>query len=221
MKMNAEKYVNRIIKSLKCSGKKKAEIKQQLLSDIGVRMDSGEAWEPIMQSMGTPKEVSEEFNQNLSEDEKRAYKKKKIFRTTAIIAAVILAVLLLLALILRWMLPKFSEIGSSGIFSEEIIEEKTKNVILLLNQDDFEALRADAIGEMKPILTPEKINQARTFVSDDWGEMDSIGNVYSYEVRQRGKVYAMAQVSVSYENTNATFTLMFNEDMKLAGLYMK
>lgn len=33
--------------------------------------------------------------------------------------------------------------------------------------------------------------------------------------------YVVGQVTVNYENTNVTYTITFDEDLKLAGLYMK
>ena len=43
--MTAEQYVNRIGKKIKCSGKKKKEIKRQILSDVLVAMENGETVE--------------------------------------------------------------------------------------------------------------------------------------------------------------------------------
>ena len=40
--MDAKKYVNAIVRKIKCDGKKKKEIKKQLLTDIHVRMKQGE-----------------------------------------------------------------------------------------------------------------------------------------------------------------------------------
>lgn len=219
--MSAEKYVNLILKNVKCSKKKGTEIKEQLLSDIYMRMDKGEEWDSIMQSMGTPEEISDEFNQNLSEDEKKAYKKRKTVKIIVFITAAILIVLLALVSYIRWTLPKTSVLGSSGIFSQGIVEEKTKNVILLLNQNDFDALQADSTDVMQPLLTLENIGHARALTSDDWGQMESIGTIYSCEFRQRGQIFATVQVSVSYENVNVIYTITFDKEMKLAGLYMR
>ena len=41
------------------------------------------------------------------------------------------------------------------------------------------------------------------------------------EIRQRGQRYAVVQVAVMYENVEVTYTITFDENMKLAGLYMK
>ena len=41
------------------------------------------------------------------------------------------------------------------------------------------------------------------------------------EIRQNGQRYVVVQVAVTYENVNVTYTITFDENMKLAGLYMK
>ena len=64
--MNAKKYVNAIVRKIKCNGKKKKEIKKQLLMDINMRMKQGERLEEIISQMGTVKEIADGFNENIS-----------------------------------------------------------------------------------------------------------------------------------------------------------
>ncbi|MDE6748715.1 MAG: DUF3887 domain-containing protein [Lachnospiraceae bacterium] len=219
--MNAEKYVNDIIKNVKCSKIKKSEIREQLLSDIHVRMDNGETLELIMEDMGTPGEISEEFNQNLTESEKKAYKKRKIIKIAISITAVILIILLSAISYVRWLLPKVSEMGSSGIFSQEVVEEKAKDIVMLLDQNDFDSLKAESIEEMQAILVPESFEEPRNLIGDDWGQMESFGTIYTFEFKQQGQTFVMAQVNVSYENVKVIYSITFDKDMKLAGIYMR
>lgn len=219
--MNAEKYVNDIIKNVKCSKGKKSEIREQLLSDIHMRMDNGESLDLIMGDMGKPGEISEEFNQNLTEEEKKAYKKRKILKITGSITVVIFIVLLSLISYIRWLFPQASEMGSSGIFSQEIVEEKAKEIILLLDQNDFDALKATAIENIQAALVPETFEQTKKSIGNDWGQLETFGKIYTCELKQQGQTFATAQVSVSYENVNVTYTITFDKEMKLAGIYLK
>ena len=41
------------------------------------------------------------------------------------------------------------------------------------------------------------------------------------EINQRGQKFAIAQLNVSYENISVTYTLTFDDKMKLAGFYIK
>lgn len=215
--MNAEKYVNQIVKKVKCSHKKRIEIKQQLLSDILAREKSGEALEQIIDDMGTPKEIAEEFNQNLSKEERKAYTKAVVLKWISIAA---LVVLLLIAYV-WWAIPKYSEFGSSGRFSQSVVEEKAKDVIDLLNQNDYDTLQGMSEDRMKTVLTQETMDKAKTMVNNDWGSMQGIGTVYTAEFKQSGKLYAIAQVGVTYENVDVIYTISFDEDMELAGVFMR
>ena len=58
-------------------------------------------------------------------------------------------------------------------------------------------------------------------VFDDWGKQVSIGKTYTAEITQMGKKSAVIEVHVEYENTTVIYTLSFNDDMMLQGLFMK
>lgn len=219
--MNAEKYVNGIIKNVKCSKGKKSEIREQLLSDIHMRMDNGESLDLIMEDMGTPGEISEEFNQNLTEGEKKAYKKRKIIKIIVSITVVIFIVLLSLISYIMWLFPQASEMGNSGFFTQEIVEEKTKEVILLLDQNDFDSLKAASIEKIRGQLVPEAFEQVKKTIGDNWGALESFGKIYTCELKQQGQTFVTAQVSVSYENVNVTYTITFDKEMMVAGIYLK
>ena len=215
--MTAEQYVNRIGKKIKCSGKRKKEIKRQILSDVLVAMENGETLDSIMEHMGSIDEVAFEFNQNLSKEEQKNY--VRVRKRNRILF--ILGIVIVLFGLIYWMSPKTTEIGSSGVFEKDAVESRTKWVIEKLDNNDFETLEAESIGEMKKALNPEVIEDARGQVGSDWGEVQSFGNFYMSEIRQNGQRYAAVQVAVTYENVNVIYTITFDENMKLAGLYMK
>lgn len=215
--MNAEKYANSIVKKIKCSRKKRAEIRKQILSDISIHTQNGEPLETIMDSMGTPEEIAGEFNRDLSEGERKAYKTGRIVK----IILAILAMLFLLAGYAWWIFPKASEIGSSGKFTQEALEDKVTSVILLLDQNDFETLKMDASVEMQSVLEQESIDKARAVIGGDWGAMQAVGTIYAQEVKQHGKLYAVTQTVVIYSNVDVVYTISFDENMKLAGIYIK
>lgn len=215
--MEAEKYVGEIVKKVKCTKTKKMEIKKQLLSDISMRMEAGELLGEIMESMGTAAEIAEDFSQNLSEADKKAYTRKKI----GTIAAVIALVLLVLCLYVWWIIPKAADISGDARFSQEEINAQVEAVIEILNQDDYDSLQAIAIDELKAMLNQEVVGGAKDSISEDWGKMQSIGNIYIGGIRQKGKLLIVTQTDAIYENVSVVYTISFDEDMKVAGLYMR
>ncbi|MCI9541616.1 MAG: hypothetical protein HFG39_11290 [Lachnospiraceae bacterium] len=78
MKNKLEQYVNKIYKGLKLPFKLKKHIKLELLSEIQMRLEEGEALDNILLAMGTPDEVIKEFEASY-EDEYFQFKKEKTF----------------------------------------------------------------------------------------------------------------------------------------------
>ena len=122
--MEAEKYVSEITQKIKCTRAKKLEIQKQLLSDISMRREAGESLEQIMESMGTAGEIADAFAQNLTEADKKAYKKRKIL---IILSAIALA-LLFLCLYVWWAIPKQVDISGSEKYSQERIAAEVEKV---------------------------------------------------------------------------------------------
>lgn len=215
--MTAERYVNKIIRKVKCSGSRRKEIRQQLLSDIRGARENGEALENTMRRMGSAAEVAKEFNQNMPEKERKAYTRNKIWKIVIVVAVIIVAAVCMI----NRMLPKGAEFGSSGVFEQNVVEEQAEWVIEKLNEDDFDALLGASDEAMQQVLTPEVIENARATIGDDWGNFRSYGQTYMSELKQNGKLFVAVQMTVAYENVSVTYTILFDEDMKLTGLYMK
>ncbi len=213
--MDAEKYVKKIVRNLKCTGAKKKEIGDSLLSDIAARREQGEAMEQIMESMGSPEEIAEAFSQNLSDADRKAYKRRRIGMTIG----QIVAALVFLSVLAWWMIPKPAALGDD--LSQEAVTASVENVIVMLNQNDFDGLQELAVDELKSKLTQETLDEARKGISEDWGEMQSIGKVYMQGVKQKGKVIVVTQVDAVYENVSVVYTISFDEDLRLGGLYMR
>lgn len=213
--MDAEKYVKKIVRNLKCTGAKKKEIGDSLLSDIAARREQGEAMEQIMESMGSPEEIAEAFSQNLSDADRKAYKRRRIGMTIG----QIVAALVFLSVLAWWMIPKPAALGDD--LSQEAVTASVENVIVMLNQNDFDGLQELAVDELKSKLTQETMDEVRKGISEDWGEMQSIGKVYMQGVKQKGKVMVVTQVDAVYENVSVVYTISFDEDLRLGGLYMR
>lgn len=213
--MDAEKYVKKIVRNLKCTGAKKKEIGDSLLSDIAARREQGEAMEQIMESMGSPEEIAEAFSQNLSDADRKAYKRRRIGMTIG----QIVAALVFLSVLAWWMIPKPAELGDD--LSQEAVTASVENVVVMLNQNDFDGLQELAVDELKSKLTQETLDEVRKGISEDWGEMQSIGKVYMQGVKQKGKVIVVTQVDAVYENVSVVYTISFDEDLRLGGLYMR
>ena len=217
--MDAERYVNDIVKKVKCTGARKREIKNQLLSDIAARREQGESLEQVMESMGSAQEIAEAFCQDLSDADKKAYRRRRIVLTVGVAVVVAAAALVLFAFYIWWMLPKAVVVENN--FTEEEITAEIEKVIGLLDDNDFEALQEISVDEVRAVLTQETIDKVRQEIADDWGSRQSIGHVYIQGAKQRGVYIIITQTDVIYENISVVYTISFDEDLRLAGLYMR
>lgn len=142
--------------------------------------------------------------------------KKKYKLITTVIAVVVLAVWMVV-----WLMSQNSGLEEGGPFDSVKVEEEVKNVISLLEAEDYDALQEISDDAMKEVLTPEGWGEAKVQISENWGVLEKLGNISMTQAEQDGAQYVICQVKVTYENVKVTYRLVFDVDMKLAGLYAK
>lgn len=215
--MTAEKYVNSIVRKIRCGGKRKREIRKQLLADIHMQIEQGELLEDVIRQMGPVKEIAESFNESISKAEHRRYLVNKCLK-------ILLPIVLVLGVLIvggYWLIPRAADISQSDCFEQEAVERKMQETIILFNAGDYEALRAEAIPQLQPHLNEEEMGNAREQTAADWGEFQRFGTVYMQELIQGNNHYVVGEITATYEKVSVIFRLMYDEDMKLAGLYMR
>lgn len=215
--MTAEKYVKQIVKKIACGSQKKRDIKRQLLAEVEDRRQAGENLTEIMAEMGSVQEIADSFNESLSAEEKKRYKTQKILK---IVIPIILAVVILGALLV-WVLPRQNDIKDSRIFSQQELENTLLCVIDLLDQGDYDTLKNMGTDEMESAFHVYTMGNAKSQISENWGARTSIGNIYMAEVTQMNRHFAVCQVNVSYENVSVLYTITFDDNMNIAGLYFR
>lgn len=108
------------------------------------------------------------------------------------------------------------------ISNADILEERTKEIVRLVENRDYNTLSDTyAAEEMKEYLTDEYMDSARSAISEDWGEYQFMGTIYTQEIRENGVDYTVAQVVVTYDNVSVTYTITYDSELMLAGLFMK
>ncbi|WP_455714885.1 DUF3887 domain-containing protein [Anaerosporobacter sp.] len=212
-----KKYIRQIMKKLTCSKAKRKEIEKQITSEFMAEIENGETSEAVMQRMGAPAEIAEEFNSSFSGEEKKRYKKEKLIKRLMIIIAIVVIV----GAAVYWILPKSYAIGDSKRFQKKEVQAQAEKVLDLFNAEDYLALQECSTGAVKDLMNKEELDEAKSYFGSDWGEVQTKGNVYIEEINQNGKHWAEVQMNVSYDHANVTFTFYFNEDLMLEGLWLK
>lgn len=214
--MNKEKYINNVLKNINCSKNDKVKIKEDLNSDIAVALDSGESWVEIKKRLGSPEELASELNENFDYPV-RSNSKRNIFIGVFIgVTVVILSIVLLF----NYFVPKSSSIDESKIFDIEVLNQKVELVIDCLNTDNYEQLMTISNDLMKQSLSYEELNSAILSLGE-LGDFKSITRTNFSEVKNKKEIMAVGEIVALYEQKSVTYTISFDEDMKLAGLYMK
>ena len=206
-----KKYINQIIRKLKCSKKRREEIKRQLISE----MDEG--LKDSVQSPGNPVEIAEEFNNSFSEEEKKVYKKEKWMK----IVGLVLVLFIVLAGIIWWIIPKQIWLEDSKVFDVNAVEAQAEAVVDYFGKDDYESLKEISDDKMREFLNTHDLESDKVLIGEDWGEQESVGKVYMVELTQRGRKSAVVQMHVQYENANVLYTISFNRDMELQGFWIQ
>lgn len=215
--MNADQYVNAVVRKIKCGGKRKKEIKRQLLTDLHMRLEQGEGLEEIISQMGTVQEMADGFNESISQNEQKKFRRNKVLK----IVIPIVAVLLLLVAFACWMLPRGYAIEQSEYFDEIQVETAMKETVELLDAEAYEDLQENAISQMKPYINKQEMDKVKGQLSGDWGERQQFGTVYMTEIVQGNTHLAVGEITVVYENITVTYRLSYDEEMRLAGLYVR
>lgn len=216
--MNQKTYINAVCKQLKCTKGKKQEIAKQLESDIVSALEQGETMDAICERMGSAKEVAAEFNENMPEGELKKVKKNRIVTVVGIIVAILLG----LSLLAYWMFPKTKAIEDSKIFTAEQVEEKAMAVVMALYAEDYDLLQNEyASDSMKSLMTKENMDAGKSQLNVDWSADIAFGTSYITVVKQIGKEYAVVEMRVTYGEQSVIYTISFDSDYKLAGLYMR
>lgn len=105
-------------------------------------------------------------------------------------------------------------------YDEDELKASAEVVINLLNQRDSVGLNGMMTEDMKAGLTEEVQAQIFAFL-DESGTMKEISSLGVSGSEENGITFAVVIAKVAYENRDITYTIGFDPDMKLAGLYLQ
>ena len=124
--------------------------------------------------------------------------------------------------ILSMMVCIFMMVGCSAgklsdKYNEEDLKVEAEKVIKNLNDKNYDTILEGSSDELKNALPDNKLKETWEGFSENIGDYDSILKMTFAE--KNG--YGVAIVNVKSKNKKVTFTLSFNSEMKLSGIYMK
>jgi hypothetical protein len=107
-------------------------------------------------------------------------------------------------------------------FDEEQVKLVAQDVVSLLNAQDTEGMRAIFTERMNTAITDEVFTQIYSALSEG-GEFESIESmtVIGSTDQSTGEEFATVITRAKYAAKTFTYTISFNKDMQVAGLYYK
>ena len=219
--MKQNKYLTGIERGLRCSKDKKKEICLDIRSDIEAAIQAGEGWEEIEARMGKPWEIAAEFNENMTQEELSKVQKQKVLRVV-IIAAILIVIAIIGIFVKRLSAPEVNELGHSGMYTKEAVDQRVETIITLIGEERFQELLTDYCTDIVAAgITEDKLIEIKNQINPDWGNYQKITSSYYCEVNTRGELWAIVDVVALYDNCSITYRLSFTPDMELGGIYMK
>lgn len=109
-------------------------------------------------------------------------------------------------------------------FNKEEVKAAAEEIVELVNSDDFDTIiDVRAEEKLKNALTVEDLEKAKSVVMNDAGEFQSFKSVSVIGEKDKTKDqdWAVAIVIAQYENQKVTYTITFDSEMELIGIYMK
>lgn len=129
----------------------------------------------------------------------------------------IIAIVLLLALAAGCSAPKLS-----AEFEEDAVKQKAQDVISLLNAQDTTAIRDISSQTLKDALTDDIFTQIYAALGQGGAFVEVTSMTASGSAnKSTGAQYAVIVAQAKHQNKSFTYTISFDTDMKLAGIYYK
>ena len=131
---------------------------------------------------------------------------------------VLLTLTLVLVLFVGCSSPKLSE-----KFDENTVKASAQNAIRLLNDGEFEKFCTDLPREdLKAGFTVDVMKNAIAQIMPNAGAFVEFSSESVVEQKDKdGNVFAVSVIVAKYENQKVTYTISFDENMKLIGFYLK
>ena len=105
----------------------------------------------------------------------------------------------------------------SDKFNEDTLKSESESIIESFNNEQYEDIINKGDDNLKSQLTADQLKEVWDQVSEKIGDYQGISKIAFKEKEGIASVVVLAK----YENSKAQFTMSFNEDMQLVGIFLK
>lgn len=105
----------------------------------------------------------------------------------------------------------------SDVYDEEVLKKDAQGIVNMLCDEEYDKVVDKMSENLKDKISAERLKESLQPIIDKLGNLKSISKE---GVIGNGDLATVVEV-VEFDNGKAQFTITYNEDMKLEGLYMK
>ena len=132
----------------------------------------------------------------------------------------IIALLLLLVAVLS--LSGCGKNALADCFDESEVNTKAEEICMLLANRDYDTIYTMFREDIRSDLTPEYLEEQLDDIFEASGDFVKFrGTACAGQTTEEGEDYAIAMIIAKFENGKITFTISFDQNMELIGLYVK
>ena len=108
-------------------------------------------------------------------------------------------------------------------FDSEEVGTAAEEIVGLATMGDFESIIGYMRDDLKDSITADQLKEGWASIYEKAGAFDSITKTVFSSTKDQttGEEYAVVQVMAKHENANLIYTLSFDKDLALVGLYLK
>ena len=106
-------------------------------------------------------------------------------------------------------------------FDVQVVEQHVMATITRFEKDDIAGLQAEATTGLRPHLTAEQVTGAKAEFAPKWGARAGIGKTMMTAGMEGDKWYVICELAVGYKATAVIYRLTYDENMKLAGFFVR
>ena len=106
-------------------------------------------------------------------------------------------------------------------FDVQAVEQHVMATITRFEKDDITGLQAEATAELRPHLTAEQVTGAKAEFAPKWGARAAVGKPLMTAGKEGDKWYVICELAVGYKATAVVYRLTYDENMKLAGFFVR
>ena len=111
----------------------------------------------------------------------------------------------------------------SNSFDKEEVTDKAKAVVEVINSKDYAAVVTLIRSDLQDQITADQLQQAWDEQLEAAGTFSDFKSIVTKSENDKttNEEYAVVVIEAVYENKTLIYTLSFDTDLKLVGLYMK